>query len=581
MSYKEKSLYERIIDRDGKLVKERNPFDAQRLTIVENFRYDLTINLDDKGNFTGTDIIEGTPPWALGVMTKGFVGSMLGRNVEWLRYAMRELFFKGIDEVNQWLQNLEEQMYWEYRNSNYYDIMPKYVKDGLSIGSPVTMADEDVKSGRTIFTVPHYTENYVAQNWLGEDDTYHRSGKWSMSVKQLFEQFKKEDLSITIQDAMENGRHYDLEPEVIMAIYNRDDPIFDDLKEEDQKYKPTHDWMQYYILRKTDAEKQRPLFSKQTNSAGKGYFTRPFSVWHYDRQDNESYARTPAWYAIFDAKGSNAAWATAFELGEQEARPAMWMMQNMKGRQRFAPGGNNYALTEQDYARPPVPLRTGGNYDVNMDFIGRLGLNVERHFFVNLFQMIEQFNREHKQPPTAFQIFEMLGEKSGQLIPAVQTFEGGVLKSNDDRMMDIADRAGRLPPIPPIVADYAAANNLKSIAADPQFTGPLSQAQRRHLGVQRVHQGLAAVAPILEQWPNAKFKIREAKLTEKVLENMNFPQDCIVPEEEYEEEMAELARMEQEDRQLDQAERIAKSIPSVSKDVESDSPLAQLTGSTA
>jgi hypothetical protein len=132
------------------------------------------------------------------------------------------------------------------------------------------------------------------------------------------------------------------------------------------------------------------------------------------------------------------------------------------------------------------------------------------------------------------------------------------------------------------VLEYTARNGMKNITADPQFTGPLSMAQKMFLGVQRVHQGLAAVAPIFEQWPNAKFKVREAKLTEKVLEDMNFPQDCIVPEEEYEEQMAIKAKMEQEERQLEQAERIAKAIPSVTKDaVDEKSPLALLAGSAA
>ncbi len=574
MGYSDKTLYKRIIDRDNKLETERNPYDQQRKVIVENFRYDLTVDTEKVGAFAGSEIIEGTGPFSLDIMTRGFNGNMVGRNIKWLRYHMRDLIFKGNDNVNQYLQNLGDQMYWAYRNSNYYDILPNFIKDGLSVGSPVTIADEDVATGRTIFTVPHYTENFLAHSWLGEDDVYHRSGDWKMNVKQLFEKFDKNDLGQTLQTAMDNGQHFTTEVELIMAIYHRDDPIFKDLKEEDKKYKPTHPWMQYYILKKADPTKEYPL-------SAKGYFSKPFSSWHYNRLDNESYARTPAWYAIFDTKGNNAAWSTAFEIGESEARPPMWMMQNMKGRMRFAPGGNNYALTPEDYARPPVPLRKGSNYAVNMDFIGKIGFNVERHFEVKLFQMIEQYNREHKQPPTAFQIFQMQGENASQLVPAVETFENGLLRTNDERLMDIEERAGRLPPIPNEILEYAAANKLKSVSIDPQFTWPLSISQRMHLGLQRIHQALAAAEPIFEVWPETKLKVRASILVEQVLEDMNFPQDALVGEDEYQERIAEMAALEAEDRQLDQAERIAKSIPSVSKDVEPDSPLAQLTGSVA
>lgn len=565
--YDDLSLYKRITDRDGKMEKERDSFNAQRKTICENFRYDLSSTLDDKGNFIGTDIIEGTGPWALDVMTRGFISSMVGRHIAWIRYGMRERFFKGMDEVNRWLQALEEQMYWAYRTSNYYDILPNYVKDGLSIGSPVMIADEDVKSGRTIFTIPHYTENFVSQNWFGEDDVYHRSGKWKINVKQLFEKFKEEDLPDNVKLDMQQGRHFTSEKELIMAIYQKDDPIFNNLKEEDGKYKPTAEWMQYYILKETDPDKERPLLVKP-------YFSKPFSCWHYHRNENECYARTPAWAAIFDTRGSNSAWRTVFEIGEYAARPAMWMMANQKGRVRFAPAGNNYARTPEDYQRPPVPIDKGSNYQAAMDFLDRVGENIKRHFHVPLFQMINNYYKTHQQPPTAYEIFVRKSEDTAQLIPAVQTFESGVLKTNDDRLMDIEGRAGRLPPPPQIVLDYS------SGMVDPQFTGPLSMAQKMYLGAQRVQQGLMAAAPIFEIWPQTKYKVRASMLVEKVLEDMNFPQDEIVPEEEYQEIMNQIAQAEQQDRQLEQFERAAKAVPSISKDVEPDSPIAALAGAT-
>lgn len=572
-AYSEKNLFDRIIDRHGQLVKQRAPFDSARKVIVERFRPDLTLTTDEEGNFTGSDIIEGSGPWYLSVMARGFQGSLIGRSIEWLRYHMRENFFKGIDEVNQWLQELEEQMYWAYRNSTYYDIMPTFIKDGLSIGSPVTIADEDESSGKVIYTVPHYTENYLSQSRLGEDDVYHR--EYDMTAMQAAKMFDKEKLSDALQNDLKQGDHYK-KYKFIMAIYSEDDDIFKDLKEDDKKYKPNRPWMQIYIEKNTDTLKKKPLPVKKSGISliKNGYWSKPFSSWHYHRNPHESYARTPAWIALPDVKGNDALWTTLYEGIEGEVRPAMMAMANQKGLLRLMPGGTTWAQTKDDYDNPPFPIKKDFKYPFGMDMADRVENKIERHFHTRLFQMIDKYNREHKQPPTAFQIFQMQGENAGQLGPAVQSFEGGLLKPNDDRMMEIEGRAGRLPPTPDMVLEYSSGE------VDPQFTGPLAMAQKMFLGVQRVHNGLAGAEPIFNMWPETKYKVRASILVEKVLEDLNFPQDCIVPEEEYQEYLTVLAQQEEDARQLEQAEGMAKVIQSTSKDVEPNSPIAALTGAT-
>lgn len=568
--YSKKSLYDRMTDRQATLVKKRQPFDKGREKICEIFRPDLTLTVDSEGEFTGSEIIESTGPWALGVNVRGFLSNMVGKSLEWIRYQMRERRYHGVDEVNKAMQDLEHYMYDVYEMSNYYSILPQFVTDGLSIGSPVSYCDEDVAGQSAHFTLPHYTENYLSQNWLGQDDVYHRGGDWKMTAKQAWDKFNHDDLSAALQLSMEHGEHQ-AEYKFLMAVYSENDPIFDDLIAEDKKFKPTGPWMQYYIQVETDINKKKPLWAKP-------YFIRPFTVWHYRRNYHENYSRTPAWYAVFDTKANNAGNLSMLDLVETKARPPLMSMAIWKGRTHAAPGATSWAQTVEEYNNPPKPLfeRGGGNYEISKDYLDRLQFKVERHFNVPLWQMIEQYNREHKQPPTAYQIFQMIGENSAQVGPEVESFERDILGPNDEILMDIEFRSGRMVEnveFPDILLESDG-------RVIPKFVGPLSVAQKQHHGVQRVHAGLAATQPIRDEWPETKFKVRAGMLTEKVLENMNFPQDCITPKDEYEDIQAELAAQQAEDRRLEQAERIAKAIPSVSKDVEENSPLAALTGAT-
>lgn len=568
-SYKNKSLYDRITDRQAELVKVRQPFDAGRKKICEIFRPDLTLTVNKEGEFEGSEIIEGTGPWALGVNVRGFLGNMVGKHLEWIRYMMSERRFHGVDEVNKAMQELEHYMYDVYDRSNYYKILPQFVKDGLSIGSPVSYCDEDIANGSAHFSLPHYSENYVSQNWLGQDDVYHRGGDWKMTAKQANDKFEFDDLSLALQNDIKQGNHTN-KYKFLMAVYSANDLIFKDLKADDKKYAPKLPWIQYYIQVDTEPEKKKPLWAKP-------YYIRPFTVWHYHRNYHESYSRTPAWFAVFDTKANNAGFLSMLEMVEEKARPAMLALAEWKGRVHYGPEGSNWAQTSDEYDRPPKQLREGGNYRESMDFLDRLKANCERHFNTKLWQMIEQYNREHKQPPTAYQIFQMIGENSAQVGPEVESFERDILGPNDEILMDIEFRSGRLVEnveFPDIL--YESDGRVV-----PKFVGPLSVAQKQHHGVQRVHAGLAATQPIREEWPETKYKIKAGKLTERMLENMNFPQDCITPEEEYDDIQAELAEQQAEDRRLEQAERISKVIPNVQKETEENSPLAALGAGAA
>ncbi len=81
----------------------------------------------------------------------------------------------------------------------------------------------------------------------------------------------------------------------------------------------------------------------------------------------------------------------------------------------------------------------------------------------------------------------------------------------------------------------------------PQFTGPLAQAQKSAIALRRVNDGLSVVSPILDRWPDAKNKIDEGVLMERVLEELDFYQEAIVDEETYNEikESINMARQRQ------------------------------------
>lgn len=570
-AYSKTCFYDRVIARQSEMESDRSIWDAQRQDIVEYYRPDLTVYSDssaETGSFVHEAMVEGTGAWAAGVMARGFQSAMVGPSLKWFRHLMSRMRLRGVDRINAWLQRFDDYMReGVYRPSNYYELMGQNVLDGISIGSPVMLMQEVVGKGFIHFKLPHYMQNYLMRDDWGEDIAYH--GKWELSNLSAMRHFGKENLPPTIQQELESGNHK-TKHKYLHVIYEVGDPILYDFEDDsDQWQKPKGSnimyrpvimrrWCQYYFcMDSTD------IGYKGALPAGiPGFDYKPFSAWHYWRNSHETYARTPSWYGIYDEKGGQGAWTTMYEAAHRAGDPPMLLLAAMKARARIRPGGRTYAQDDNEYDRPPKEIITSARYPHAIDFVDRIDDKRQRHFHVDLFRMLDRYHQEHKQPPTAFEIAQMIAEKNAQIGPAIESFDRGLLSPVDQRLMEIEARSGRLfnqtePP-----------EELMGMTLDdlmPMFTGPLAQAQKIAVTMRKIMDPLSMAAPVFEQWPDAKYKIKGDVLVEKLLEDLDFYQEAIATEEEYDAIMDALTRQRAKERALQEASVVADMVPKFQK----------------
>ena len=560
-AWQDMSLWERFKDEHGRLKEIRQPFDVSREVIAEQFRPDIVGTKKDKGQFTGAGIIEGTGPWALGVMTRGLLGSLAGPSFEWIRYAVPERSFKGIDDINHWLQNTQEHQSMVYRESTFYDIMPGYVSEGLSIGSPVTIIEEDVVSGRSVFHRPNYSKCWFSRDMFGDVNVLHVEHEYT--AKTAMKRFGKENLSQAVQDQLEKGLH-DKKSTYLQVFYSPNDPIFD---KEGKPYEidvdPDAQCVMFYIqVEVSEIEKQKPLQVKP-------YYSKPYVVWDYHRNDSEICARTPAWNAMPDTKGHNAIWKTIHKSGQRNADPAMWAMATMRGRLRLGPGSVTWVDSTQDFDRQPQALHNPSSFTQTEYIANTSAQSLRRHFHVNVWLKIEEYQRLHRQPPTAAEIYAMEGENAPQIGPAVQSVERGLLGPIDKRLLSIEGEAGRLPTPPDVWLEYTQDGRIL-----PQFVGPLAVAQGLALKLRRLETGLQMAAPFFELDPMTVHKVKSDKGVEHALEAADFPQDLIRDDEEYQEIAEGIRQMEAQREEIEQGEMIAGGVNKLQGPTDETSPLA-------
>ncbi|GAG97181.1 unnamed protein product [marine sediment metagenome] len=182
---------------------------------------------------------------------------------------------------------------------------------------------------------------------------------------------------------------------------------------------------------------------------------------------------------------------------------------------------------------------------------------------------------EGGQPPTATQIREAVGERIGQLSSVIESSEDDSLEPSVDAVWIYETMAGRMPEPPQELLDEAVGGRVSILN---RFNGELAQLKRNI----RLNQGMVEAIAIIEAWqkifPSSVVIVKSKKMLEKMLVN-RVGQDMIFNDMEIAQIEAGLAELAQQERQMEQAERMAKVVPSMTKDaVNPESPAMLAAG---
>jgi hypothetical protein len=577
MDWKLKTLYERIVDRWEQLDNDYTKINLNRETITAYFRSDEVLDTDDKGNLVGQDIYNGAGPWYSRMMATGFQGSLVSKNIDWIRYQMREHDLKGVDELDQWVQDIKEFMTYVYKRSNFYKVQPQFTHDGLTTGSPLMFAEESIPKRKTIWKPQHYKNSRLYYDGDNEEEGVIVKDK-TWTAKQIFDTFVKSDddkgtrrkklLTIEVNNALGSGRLND-EFVVYRAVFKVDDPIWEGGWKKPRGYK----WLSVYFLEISQQEQEKRNTPLNENV---GYFSKPFVTWNYDKKPWEKSSRTPAWYAFWDCLSLQEMDKQYLENTQLKNRPPRFALDSMKNRLSFSPEGK-ILVSSQEYAMPPKALDLIGDVELSKDIIEVKDSALRRWFLVDFFQMFSSLVDKQKQPVTATQIWQMAGEKATLLSPAIET-HSEYLEDCDERMLSIEIKAGRGPFNPQRMENItdvvvSKLGDVAKVGVVPVFIGALAQAQKVSQALKPIQATMEAVAPNFEIWPDSRIMFREWETNNDIAEALDFPQKNIMPKEEYEEELAKLNQQRAQERQQLMAIEMAKASKDVSGPVDPNSIL--------
>lgn len=539
---------------DTEMVRVRDNWDdlwreiAEYVLPYREYMEDYEMERDQRGKKHGTNIYDVTGAQALRLLADGLLGYMVSPSLRWFRLRLKNTEIMDLPEVRRWLQDTEEAMYAEFRDSNFYDQMHQYLEDGGSIGTATMFITEDLEENITLFDTRHPIEIYIWQNEKKKVDIVHR--KYRMSLRNAEREFGKENLTLEMQNALEKTPHKEFI--FYQGIYPNYDRLIDHVDDQNMP------WVSFYW-----PEKGNDLIKVG------GYHENPAVVWRWKTNSHEIYGRSPGFDALVEILGTNQMEGDMLDASHLSVRPPMNVPGEMRSRLRLTPNGLNFY---EDPSRIITPVQMGINYSVGMDHADRKRQAIRDIFMVDFFLMLSQFEGANK---TATEIIELQGEKASVMGSMIGRLNSEALDHILDRVWKIMARAGRTPPVPDVVLEFDDGRY------EVEYMGPLAQAQRKFFKSTGIIQSLDVARGIFELNPQSMDWINFDALIKEVYEIYGMPQKVLRDEREVQAIRQAAAQAAEEERQLEKAERVADMIPKGSVAPQSGSPIDALVQAQA
>jgi len=545
-----KSLVKKIKLRHEHLKGVREPYEPLWKDCIDVSRPGLSSfeGTGDKGAKQGLEIWDGTVVSALRIMADGFQGYMCSPSNPWRKSILPNRNLMRDSEIRKWLDEVDEQLGYAYRRSNFYSATGPVLRHEFSVGTAVGLMHEDVGEQNTAFIIPHPRENYLIEDIFGRVIGVHR--EFPLTAFQAVDHWGKENLSDALIKSFE-GDDQKTEYLFIEAIYRNNDAI---LKGENTK----RSWTQIYIQKDHERpDEQKPLTFESFDS-------KPFFAWRYEKNSDEIYGRSPTANAIVDALGLQQMSKSLSKSAQLLAEPPVWAPYSLRGKVNLTPGGRTY------YSNPGEEIKeiyTKVNYPVGLDWREHIKAAVEEHFFIQFFLMMNRAEGEQK----VIQVMEKIGEKAALMGPRIKRMEEEFLVPVDDWMFEIEYRAGRLPPAPQRLFDESEG------VLGVEFIGLLAQAEKRVQVTRNIQNAVVAVSPILQISPDSADVIDGDAATRRILRDNYMYEETIRSEQEVAQIRKSRLEQQQAAKAAEAAPKIAKSIAALQKASEPGSPLEAVT----
>lgn len=429
------------------LFKEINDYSAPRKS--KYLTGGALVNEENRGGKKHQKIINGVPIMAVRTAAAGMQGGLTSQSRPWFNLGLPDAELADYGPVRTWLHQARETMLMVLSRSNFYAQMHSFYSELLRVGTAVMIIDEDQDKIIRCRTLPSGGYRLAIDDKMDISTLFR---PFTMTAEQMEEKFGKDVLEEKVKSAIENNRNYD-RFEVTQCVHPNRAYIAGKMGPEGKMYTSV-----YYSPTGQDNE---PMLKKG------GYRVKPFVAGRWDVTAGDTYGSSPFMDALGDAKMLQKMEEKKLKALDKMVDPPLQAPSAVKQKgASLVPGGITFVDTMQgQQGISPI-------YQVNPDIrnmayeIERVETRIRQIMFNDLFLAIIQ----QEKTMTAAEVAQRYEEKMVMLGPVVENLMNEVLDPIIDRVFEVMQDRGVLPPAPQELA-----NNTE---LKVEYTSVLAQAQK-------------------------------------------------------------------------------------------------------
>jgi hypothetical protein len=456
------------------------------------------------------------PTHYLKTLVSGMTGYSVSPNIVWMKLDFEDNGQADVYGARDWLEDVERVMYTEFKRSNLYTQISKFVECAADYGHAILLVDEQLKDNRLRFTTHKISEVYLDTNEYDDVDTVFRY--YSMTLKNAAAFFGEENLSKARQLDYKDKKNWNQELTIIHAVYPRVDADGDAPGAKNMPYASVYiDEGQEHLLQES------------------GYTEFPYAVFIWDPVIGTAYGESPAIHALDDIRLLNKIDEARIKITQMSSDPAYNVPDTMRGQEDVVPGGFNYYQSAGEVIQP---IQTGQNYPITLEINQAIENRVKDWFHVDFFLMLQHEGRNNM---TATEVMELQGEKAAVLSDLVVNFNAALQKIVS-RSFNLLYRQRKIPPMPMDLMGSGARMKV-------DFIGPLSQSQKKYHESGGIAQGMQLLGNVAQVSPTALDVVDFDQLVKLGLQNAGVSQLIIREDDDIAAIRGERAAMQEQIQQ--------------------------------
>jgi hypothetical protein len=305
----------------------------------------------------------------------------------------------------------------------------------------------------------------------------------------------------------------------------------------------------------------------------------PIITWRWRKNDDEAYGRGPGHDSFVSIGLANQIGRTNLITAQKSAEPPLVAYSDLRGAIQRGPNSITYMKSNHGdlRSRMPQPLMTGvQGLPFNVEYQDRVRQIINEHFHTDVFMMMSSLAKgKDTSRMVVEQVMELQGEKAAILGTRVGNLQSEFFNPLIDRVYSIEAAAGRIPTPPDILLETVHG------PVEVQYLGPLAQAQTRLTTVRSTQSFLQVAKQLAEMDPTVIHFINAPYMLRNLRDALNAPVDAVYDEKTCAGIVQNLNKMAEQQRQVENAPKLAKAAAAMSKAPEAGSALKQLVSGGA